>query len=1156
MRSDTRLLVQLCLGVWVCISNGAIFIFGIFSPQLRSSPFFLSQSEVNVIATIGAVASYVTLPVGLLYDKGGPRAVMLTGAMCSLFGWLGIAYVFSCVSLGGDRGHPITSSTSAVPTLLGDTTTTTAHPTNPPSAVTLDLGGWLSSIPPYYAVCAFYALSQLSSPFYEQGTVLTNLDAMSTHKGDVVLIQKTFMGLGSSIIAQVYSAYYLGDTTASQQSDGEGGDDVEGGGFYSSPQDRATVRDQHKMGGFCLFIALFSSIAGLVGGVFNRVPPPAPLPPVPNEEGSPATIAEGGGGGGGSDALGRIRGASTVGNGSAGDSIGAADAEAACDDDTASMAPSAIAAAAAAKAKEPPAPSVSDQLFGIRIPATVITAIPNDGSAMNVRASSAATGTTTTTATTMGAASGLTTAPSNTDGLNDNLKSSAADESVTGGVASLSASAGSAPPALLPPLKDRAAAVGWRAGLSRRIARLIATPQCPRVTGLNAEVAPATCTATVAASAKTRQNSGGGRGQGIIVSRAEASAAGGGGTSPASLSSPSSSLPASSTRIIAEEHAVAEALYGPFFTASRTLTLFIILLVTIITFVNTYWPNDGDIDAPKADHDWFILYQRIGVGIVLFLAAVGFSAIAVAFGPRQSFVQQATQWDSRYGDTVITADGAGEAPPSAVGGGGGSASPHHATIMSREDRLRMLSDEGSVGGAPRGAQTPPPATAAVAGSDGTMAEGSLKLPGAADAAKGATVIAAPHQQHVRPQQQQQQCCPIGELSQNHKPLAANMFRDPHFLFALLAFRSLVVMGVTTTVSANSSQMYYALAPDSYTDTSNAAMVSVFGVASALGRVSAGLIDRAMARAVAEAKKRREEEEAEASDRGLSTASPNYGSVAAVARPPAALNIHNSRGGGGAATPRADATSNRRRNSLTVSNSRPSSAAPPQQQQPTSSVAPPFTDSLAHDWWPSMFRLFRMGHYGRLAEEADDAARLSSSSPHSVTIDEASSAPSCGVFGTLANGALYLLTGPNAAVAGWNVLHVSLLPHIALLLAFPLFFVVPGQLLLLPFALVGFATGSLWGGLILAVSHLYGTRYIGGHYGALSFTGMVTPVLFNIVLFGKSYDAVLISRGQSLSDRCAGVECIVQPLLWCTGVNIAGTIACILVCRWASQRGGM
>eukprot|EP00658_Telonema_sp_P-2_P031983 TRINITY_DN23807_c0_g1_i1.p1 TRINITY_DN23807_c0_g1~~TRINITY_DN23807_c0_g1_i1.p1 ORF type:complete len:514 (-),score=60.74 TRINITY_DN23807_c0_g1_i1:185-1726(-) len=80
---------------------------------------------------------------------------------------------------------------------------------------------------------------------------------------------------------------------------------------------------------------------------------------------------------------------------------------------------------------------------------------------------------------------------------------------------------------------------------------------------------------------------------------------------------------------------------------------------------------------------------------------------------------------------------------------------------------------------------------------------------------------------------------LGKFELNTSSLKTNLLASPNWWFLWL--QCFCVWGVATLVSTNSSQIYYALDPSGYSDTSNAAMVSIFGVASALGRVVVGAL---------------------------------------------------------------------------------------------------------------------------------------------------------------------------------------------------------------------------------------------------------------------------------------------------------------------------
>ncbi|CBZ24585.1 conserved hypothetical protein [Leishmania mexicana MHOM/GT/2001/U1103] len=152
---------QFCVGILICVNNGACFCFSIFSPFLKGEGFRYSQFEIDAVSTVGVLLSYFSMPTGFLYDRKGPTVTLLVGTALNITGWAGMYMIFSDVL-----------SHSAV------------------------------------VMAIFYGLSQLSASFYETSSILTNLRSFSCYQGRVILIQKTFMGLGSSLVAQVYIAFF------------------------------------------------------------------------------------------------------------------------------------------------------------------------------------------------------------------------------------------------------------------------------------------------------------------------------------------------------------------------------------------------------------------------------------------------------------------------------------------------------------------------------------------------------------------------------------------------------------------------------------------------------------------------------------------------------------------------------------------------------------------------------------------------------------------------------------------------------------------------------------------------------------------------------------------------------------------------------------
>jgi MFS family permease len=191
MRGDVKLFVQLFVSIGVAIANGCIFTFALLTPTLHGPAFRFTAQDITVVSTVGVVASYCSLPTGYIFDRWGPRVTLLVGAGVNFTGWIVLYLIFT--------------------------------------------GRLSRSVP---SVAAAYGVSQLAASFYETGTVLANLAAFSLHQGRVVMIQKTFMGLGSSVVVMVYNGFFVDADIAA----------------------------------FCLFVALFGGAIGVLGAALVRLP--------------------------------------------------------------------------------------------------------------------------------------------------------------------------------------------------------------------------------------------------------------------------------------------------------------------------------------------------------------------------------------------------------------------------------------------------------------------------------------------------------------------------------------------------------------------------------------------------------------------------------------------------------------------------------------------------------------------------------------------------------------------------------------------------------------------------------------------------------------------------------------------------------------------
>lgn len=160
IRPDRYLFIQLFVGILLSVVDASVFCFGLFSGNFSSPPFNFSTSDVNVISTAGTIMSYFSLPIGVLYDRTSPRMTLVVGAIISGAGWALMILVFE---------RPVTSVA---------------------------------------AVAACYCVSQFASSCFETSSIFCNLAAFSLHQGRVVMLQKTFIGLGSSVIACIFTAFF------------------------------------------------------------------------------------------------------------------------------------------------------------------------------------------------------------------------------------------------------------------------------------------------------------------------------------------------------------------------------------------------------------------------------------------------------------------------------------------------------------------------------------------------------------------------------------------------------------------------------------------------------------------------------------------------------------------------------------------------------------------------------------------------------------------------------------------------------------------------------------------------------------------------------------------------------------------------------------
>lgn len=123
---------------------------------------------------------------------------------------------------------------------------------------------------------------------------------------------------------------------------------------------------------------------------------------------------------------------------------------------------------------------------------------------------------------------------------------------------------------------------------------------------------------------------------------------------------------------------------------------------------------------------------------------------------------------------------------------------------------------------------------------------------------------------------------------------------------------------------------------------------------------------------------------------------------------------------------------------------------------------------------------------------------------------------------------------------WAVLPVAPLVMIAGLLAF---LVCGARAIVVPFFLIGLGTGLAWGTVVLVIKRVF--TEAGRHYNFLYTAGMLTPILWNLVLFAGIFEAESKAQHQPSLNQCEGIKCILISVLVAVGANVTAFIASIV-----------
>jgi MFS family permease len=146
------------IGVAVCISS--TYCFSIFSNSLKRE-YNLGQDDITTISTIGTACGLFSMPAGIMFDFIGPQIVLLFATIIMGTGYLLWLLAFSGVLDGG-----------------------------------------------LFLFCLANSCVLLGSGWMDVGSLMTCILNFPRLRGSVVVLQKTFMGLGSTIIATCFVAFF------------------------------------------------------------------------------------------------------------------------------------------------------------------------------------------------------------------------------------------------------------------------------------------------------------------------------------------------------------------------------------------------------------------------------------------------------------------------------------------------------------------------------------------------------------------------------------------------------------------------------------------------------------------------------------------------------------------------------------------------------------------------------------------------------------------------------------------------------------------------------------------------------------------------------------------------------------------------------------
>ncbi|KAH9599058.1 Nodulin-like [Trypanosoma melophagium] len=152
---------MLMAGVYVGVAISSTYGFSLFTDHLREK-YGMSQSDITTISTVGNCVGYCSFLAGMLFDYAGPMVVFPLAGFLGFLGFLLFGLTFD------DK--------IANPTVI------------------------------HFSI--FNAILYLGCPAMDVATVMPLMMQFPMDRGYVVLIQKTFSGLGTSVLMAYFNGWF------------------------------------------------------------------------------------------------------------------------------------------------------------------------------------------------------------------------------------------------------------------------------------------------------------------------------------------------------------------------------------------------------------------------------------------------------------------------------------------------------------------------------------------------------------------------------------------------------------------------------------------------------------------------------------------------------------------------------------------------------------------------------------------------------------------------------------------------------------------------------------------------------------------------------------------------------------------------------------